>query len=138
MIVFVRHIRAVLVVIAMIAAQIMPAWAGCHSQRHVAAIFDTAVETEIAITVPGHHRMMDSADAVAGASDGTSEQTPTSKDVCLGNCGCACSLSGAFVLTGTIAIGALYGVVRNPEFVSSRLPLGDRPDGPRRPPRTAV
>lgn len=63
---FVRHVSAVLVAIALVAAQIMPAWAGCHSQRHaVAATMTTdVVKTDAA----GHHGMAHTPDIKADVS----------------------------------------------------------------------
>lgn len=137
---FARHLCAVLVAIVVVAAQVMPAWAGCHSQRHAAAAMTDVVQTDIV----GHHSMShtsdsDGADGEVVASLAALDQAqPSQNDICLGNCGCACGLTGAFVLTAVTAIDAPHGILIMPGFASADFPLGDKPDGPRRPPRTTA
>lgn len=132
---FARHLSAVLVAIALVAAQVMPAWAGCHAQRHAAAAIATI--DFVTTGAAGHHGLSHTPDIKADVS--LADQTqPSQGDTCLGNCGCACGLSGAFVLATTAAINVPRIVALTPEFASLDLPLGNRPDGPRRPPRTTA
>ncbi len=140
---FARHLCAVLVAIVVVAAQVMPAWAGCHSQRHAATTIANALVIADAVKVDesshasaGHHGMSHAIEAEADVSSTIVDQSqPSQTDFCLGNCGCACGLGGAFVLANVTAINAPHGIALTPEFTTGALSLGDRPDGPRRPPR---
>lgn len=128
-----RHFSAALVAIAMIAAQVLPAWAGCHSAKH-------AVAVAVAVNAATDHGAMHA--AVSQADTGqieTSDQTqPTKGDLCLGNCGCACGLSGAFVLANAAMIDAPPGITLERLAPAIAAGLGRTPDGLRRPPRTAA
>ena len=137
---FARHISAALVVVAMIAAQIMPAWAGCHSRYQQAVAAANLLDAELLYTmaISGHDAAMGVATAIVRPSDAGLGQSPEPKDICLGNCGCACGISGAFVLTGMMAIVAPLGVALEPAATLMVLPHGNRPDSPRRPPRSAA
>ena len=122
---------ALVVAVALIAAQIMPAWAGCHSQRH-------AVSKTLSSNVGafGHHATAHHATVASDALTASSDKTkPVTKDNCLGNCGCACGLAGMFVFATVVAIDAPLGMTVDRDFAAFDLPLGNQPDGLRRPPR---
>ncbi len=131
MAVYARFVSAIVVVIALIATQMVPAWAGCHSQRHAAAKVHIANDH-----APGLYGTASVLPIEADAASTVADQPPSfPNDVCLGSCGCTCGLSGAFVLAIVTAIDAPHGIALTRDYASAELPLGDRPDGPRRPPR---
>ncbi|MDB5574355.1 MAG: hypothetical protein JWR79_1512 [Tardiphaga sp.] len=149
-----RHLSAALVAIAMIAAQVLPAWAGCHSVKHAATAFVVNVMADAAVGAGGHHSMTHASThasqasigqppADAGQADAAQIETPdqsrpTKADLCLGNCGCACGLSGAFVLATATMIDAPHGITLERPAPALAASLGRTPDGPRRPPRTTA
>jgi hypothetical protein len=137
-----RYLGAVLVAITMIAAQIMPAYAGCHSMKHKAASITAAASVATAVVVtavvaPAHHAgHVAVSDQQLGLSSDSA--TPANADICLGNCGCACGLSGAFVLAQAVAITSPVGVLLTLAAPPVIQRDGRSPDGPRRPPRLSA
>jgi hypothetical protein len=139
MVSFARQVVAILVAITMIACQIVPAFAGCHATRHkVVAALSAASATadhhaQSSASEPAMHAgMLMTADDPSAAANQT---TPPRNDLCLGNCGCACGLSGAFVLAQSVAIASPAKIAVAHNAPLSALPDGRTPDGPRRPPR---
>ena len=135
-----RHLSAALVAIAMIAAQVLPAWAGCHSTKHAAAAIIVNAMNDAAVTPSAHHSMTHVAQPQTDIAqiDPPDQPQPTQADLCLGNCGCACGLSGAFVLASAIMIDVPHGIALARPASDFAASLGRTPDSLRRPPRTTA
>lgn len=138
----VQKIWLMVVVVALAAAQVLPAFASCHSARSEpppSVNFGRAVAAGSSVERAFHSSLKSASLEVASSNADPFNSASSAKDSCLGSCGCDCGVGGSMTLPSTpLQLAAIVPVARAFFAAESQATAGRSPAGPRRPPRIAA
>ena len=138
----VQKIWLMVVVVALAAAQVLPAFASCHSGRSEplpSVNFAMAVAAASLVERAFHGSLTSASLEVASSNADLYKSASSTKDSCLGSCGCECGVGGSMALPSTpLQLAAIVPVARAFFAAESQATAGRSPAGPRRPPRIAA